>query len=94
MRITYEASEVDLTAVDDIPDIPEAFHRLIAYKAAIILKLSMDLPVGDLNSIATRMEVRYMRAMQDQTWSNEGAVAVAGLARQQAQTRMGRANKI
>ena len=94
MRISYECGTVELSAVDDVPDIPANFHRLIAYKAAVILRVTMDLPVDDLAALAARMEARFLRAMQDQGWSNESQFAVAGLGGKRNQTNFGRAVKI
>jgi len=94
IRITYEGSTAELSAVDDIPDLPEHFHRLICYKAATVLRLSMDLPIDDLVALSSRLEARFLRAMQDQGWSNESQFAVSGLGNSTNQTNFGRAVKI
>jgi hypothetical protein len=49
LRITYEAGTVEMVSDDDIPDIPSNFHRLLCYKAAIVLRLSMDLPINEMS---------------------------------------------
>ena len=93
LRITYEAEAVDLTNDTDEPDLPGTYHSLICYRAAIVLRETMDLDTRGLERIANRKEIRFMNAMHDNVADFEGQAWVAGLKPSGYITKMGRAVK-
>ena len=90
IRLSYEAEVSDLTNDGDEPDIPKTYHSLICYRAAIVLRTSLDLETRGLEEIANRKEIRFMRAMHDTMADYEGNFVVAGLGDKGQVTQVGR----
>lgn len=72
IRITYEASAEELSGDTDEPMIPQNYHRLIARRAAYLLRLQNDLPVRDLErNVSFEMSMfrkAVARVAQDVDW--------------------------
>lgn len=93
LRMSYEAESADLSNDTDEPDLPKTYHSLICYRAAIVLRASLELDVRMLEGAANRKEIRFMRAMHDQMADYEGNFVVAGLGAKGQVTQFGRLAK-
>jgi hypothetical protein len=90
IRLSYEAEVADLVGNANEPDLPKTYHSLICYRAAIVLRETMELSTRGLERIANRKEIRFMRAMHDNVADFEGQAYVAGLNKHNTLTRHGR----
>ena len=90
LRLTYEAEAADLVGDTNEPDIPKTYHSLICYRAAIVLRETMDLDTRGLERIAARKEFRFMQALHDNIADFEGQAYVAGLNKNSHVTNHGR----
>lgn len=79
LRMTYEASTLELSLDGDEPDLPRPHQVLIAYKAAISLGMRHGLDVDDLARLAVAKEVRFMKAVQDVFEDMDDQIVVSGL---------------
>ena len=90
IRLSYEAESAELSETTDEPDIPKTYHSLICYRAAIALRVTLELSSRMLEDIANRKEIRFMRAMHDNVADYEGNFVVAGLQGKGQVTQFGR----
>jgi hypothetical protein len=65
IRLTYNKVDTLLSADGDIPDIPATYHDVICYRAAVTLKLSKDMQIGDVGVMMATKQREYERWASD-----------------------------
>lgn len=78
IRITYEASSVELSGDTDEPDLPRPYHDLIAMRSAINLRMSKDLPIRDLERRYELGVIQFRRAVYTSIEDKDKQMSVAG----------------
>ena len=81
IRITYDASQALLSGDTDEPNIPRPHHNAIALGAAVLLRMSRDLPVADLERRFELAKIALRRATTEQLDDDWGQIRIAGLTR-------------
>lgn len=89
LRLTYEATADDLSADTDEPMLPQVYHRLIAKRAAWLLRMQNDLPTRDLRDMIMVEEVRFQRAMSRVGRDLDFQIPLAGRPSRSPATRTG-----
>ncbi len=89
LRLTYGATTAELSSDSDEPTVPQQFHRLICYKAAMILLASKQLPINDLAALAAPKHRLFLNWCREQMQQIEDRIPAAGRIRQSPATRMG-----
>ncbi len=89
LRLTYEATTAELSEDSDSPSIPVQFHRLLCYKAAMILLASKSLPINDLAALAAPKHQLFLNWSRERMQQIEDQIPAAGRIRQSPATRMG-----